>query len=53
MHGKGGGKPESAQASGTNIACVNEIVSKAKEFANQKLGILECNWNSKYRNIVV
>ncbi|XP_011170505.1 alanine--tRNA ligase, cytoplasmic isoform X2 [Solenopsis invicta] len=39
MKGKGGGKAESAQASGTNIACLNEIVSKAKEFANQKLGI--------------
>lgn len=40
MQGKGGGKPESAQASGTNIACLNEIVSKANEFARQKLGII-------------
>ncbi|XP_012235139.1 alanine--tRNA ligase, cytoplasmic isoform X2 [Linepithema humile] len=39
MCGKGGGKAESAQASGTNIACVNEIVRKASEFANEKLGI--------------
>ncbi|XP_018310345.1 alanine--tRNA ligase, cytoplasmic isoform X2 [Mycetomoellerius zeteki] len=39
MQGKGGGKYESAQASGSNIACLNEIVSKANEFANQKLGI--------------
>ncbi|XP_072754968.1 alanine--tRNA ligase, cytoplasmic isoform X2 [Anoplolepis gracilipes] len=40
MQGKGGGKPESAQASGTNITCLNEIVSKANDFANQKLGII-------------
>lgn len=39
MQGKGGGKFESAQASGANIACLNEIVCKANEFANQKLGI--------------
>ncbi|KAL6255829.1 hypothetical protein P5V15_013072 [Pogonomyrmex californicus] len=39
MQGKGGGKPESAQASGTDITRVNEILSKANEFANQKLGI--------------
>lgn len=41
MQGKGGGKPESAQASGTNIACLNEIISRANEFAKQKLGIIE------------
>lgn len=46
MQGKGGGKPESAQASGTNIACLNEIVSKANAFANQKL-------IGEYRNITV
>lgn len=40
MQGKGGGKSESAQASGTNVACVNQIVSKAIEFAHQKLGII-------------
>lgn len=39
MQGKGGGKPESAQATGSNIACLNEIISKANEFANQKLEI--------------
>ncbi|XP_011689776.1 PREDICTED: alanine--tRNA ligase, cytoplasmic isoform X2 [Wasmannia auropunctata] len=39
MQGKGGGKPESAQASGSNITCLNEVVSKANEFAYQKLGI--------------
>ncbi|KAL0125102.1 hypothetical protein PUN28_004327 [Cardiocondyla obscurior] len=33
MQGKGGGKPEAAQASGTNIACLNEIVDKANEIA--------------------
>ncbi|KYN00264.1 Alanyl-tRNA synthetase, cytoplasmic [Cyphomyrmex costatus] len=40
MQGKGGGKSESAQASGLNVACLNEIVSKANEFADQKLGII-------------
>ncbi|XP_018345556.1 PREDICTED: alanine--tRNA ligase, cytoplasmic isoform X2 [Trachymyrmex septentrionalis] len=39
MQGKGGGKSESAQASGSNIVRLNEIVSKANEFADQKLGI--------------
>lgn len=39
MQGKGGGKSESAQASGGNIACLNEVMTKANEFANQKLGI--------------
>lgn len=48
MQGKGGGKSESAQASGSNIVCLNEIVSKANEFADQKLGI-----TSKYKNITV
>ncbi|GAB1869571.1 Alanine--tRNA ligase [Camponotus japonicus] len=43
MQGKGGGKPESAQASGTNIACLNEIISRANEFAKQKLGIIDNN----------
>lgn len=45
MQGKGGGKPESAQASGTNITCLNEIISRANEFAKQKLGIIENNIN--------
>lgn len=48
MQGKGGGKPESAQASGTNITCLNEIISRANEFAKQKLGII-----GKYRNCIV
>ncbi|XP_031844255.2 alanine--tRNA ligase, cytoplasmic [Nomia melanderi] len=41
MGGKGGGKPESAQASGTNISCLNKLVHTAKNFANLKLGITD------------
>ncbi|CAK9807202.1 Alanine--tRNA ligase, cytoplasmic [Anthophora plagiata] len=41
MEGKGGGKPESAQASGTNISCVSKLVHSAKDFANSKLGVVE------------
>ncbi|XP_043590189.1 alanine--tRNA ligase, cytoplasmic isoform X1 [Bombus pyrosoma] len=41
MEGKGGGKSESAQASGTNISCVTKLVHTAKNFANSKLGIVE------------
>ncbi|KOC69822.1 Alanine--tRNA ligase, cytoplasmic [Habropoda laboriosa] len=41
MGGKGGGKPESAQASGTNISCVPKLVHDAKNFANSKLGVVE------------
>lgn len=37
MVGKGGGKPESAQASGTNINCLNEVLQLAKQFAETKL----------------
>lgn len=37
MKGKGGGKPESAQASGTNIDCLNEVIDLAKQFAKTKL----------------
>ncbi|XP_046469188.1 alanine--tRNA ligase, cytoplasmic [Neodiprion pinetum] len=39
MQGKGGGKPESAQASGPNFSCLNEALETAKSFANSKLGI--------------
>lgn len=39
MQGKGGGKAESAQASGPNWTCSNEALAIAKEFANTKLGI--------------
>lgn len=37
MQGKGGGKPESAQASGSNISCLNEVMDLATQFANTKL----------------
>jgi alanyl-tRNA synthetase len=37
MEGKGGGKPESAQASGSNISCLQEALSIATQFANAKL----------------
>ncbi|KAF8787098.1 Alanine--tRNA ligase like protein [Argiope bruennichi] len=35
--GKGGGKPESAQATGTNANAVNEAINLAKTFAEMKL----------------
>lgn len=38
MNGKGGGKPESAQASGTNLG-VDAILEKATSFANEKLDL--------------
>ena len=37
MGGKGGGKPESAQASGTNFENADEIVQLALQFASTKL----------------
>lgn len=37
MNGKGGGKPESAQASGSNISGLNEAAKVAKEYAFSKL----------------
>ncbi|KAL3280531.1 hypothetical protein HHI36_003763 [Cryptolaemus montrouzieri] len=37
LGGKGGGKPDSAQASGNNSVCVNEILDLAKSFAKSKL----------------
>jgi hypothetical protein len=37
MQGKGGGKPEAAQASGSNISCLQEVLSIATQFANAKL----------------
>lgn len=39
MKGKGGGKPESAQASGPNVSCLNEALKIANSFASSKLGI--------------
>ncbi|XP_012347711.1 alanine--tRNA ligase, cytoplasmic isoform X2 [Apis florea] len=41
MEGKGGGKSESAQASGTNISCITKLIYTAKNFANSKLGLAE------------
>ncbi|KAI4497616.1 hypothetical protein M0802_007386 [Mischocyttarus mexicanus] len=40
LGGKGGGKAESAQASGPNISSLHKIIQKAKEFANSKLGVV-------------
>ena len=37
--GKGGGKPESAQASGTNVASLAEAMRVAEQFAIQKLKV--------------
>lgn len=37
MKGKGGGKPESAQASGDNGACLQEVLQLAEQFAKTKL----------------
>ena len=39
INGKGGGKPENAQASGTNTGGFKEAMEKAHEFALGKLGI--------------
>lgn len=39
MGGKGGGKAESAQASGSNFAAKDKILSCACQFAEQKLGL--------------
>ncbi|XP_067006917.2 alanine--tRNA ligase, cytoplasmic [Anabrus simplex] len=38
MQGKGGGKAESAQASGTNVSCLEEAIGTALKFAKAKLG---------------
>ena len=45
MEGKGGGKAESAQASGTNISCLTKLIHTAKNFANSKLGVISNNEN--------
>ncbi|XP_045511310.1 alanine--tRNA ligase, cytoplasmic [Colias croceus] len=37
MNGKGGGKAESAQASGNNSSCLNEAIKIAREFAISKI----------------
>lgn len=33
MQGKGGGKPESAQASGPNFTCLEKALESAKNYA--------------------
>ena len=37
--GKGGGKPESAQASGANTAALQQALEAAEQFAMEKLGV--------------
>merc|ERR1719425_1555 len=39
INGKGGGKPESAQASGTNTASLNQAMEIAEKFAMEKLKV--------------
>jgi hypothetical protein len=39
MQGKGGGKAESAQASGSDVSCLAEALIIAAQFANMKLGV--------------
>ncbi|KAK9307987.1 hypothetical protein QLX08_001892 [Tetragonisca angustula] len=51
MEGKGGGKTESAQASGTNISCVTKLLYTAKNFANSKLGIAEDIINENHEQL--
>lgn len=58
MSGKGGGKSESAQASGTNLSSLKDILKQAIKFANTKLGIVDetvskINDNKLYSNEIV
>ena len=39
MGGKGGGKELSAQATGSNIGCINQVITMATEYVCQKLGL--------------
>ena len=39
MNGKGGGKEMSAQATGTNTSCLNQLLNMATQFVEEKLGI--------------
>jgi hypothetical protein len=39
LNGKGGGKPESAQASGNNVSALSEALRVATDYANAKLGV--------------
>jgi len=41
LGGRGGGKPENAQATGSNVAAMSEAMSAAGDFARQKLGLTE------------
>ena len=41
INGKGGGKPENAQASGPRVEGVAEAMEKAVKFAMDKLGVAE------------
>ncbi|XP_039618774.1 alanine--tRNA ligase, cytoplasmic [Polypterus senegalus] len=41
MDGKGGGKDTSAQATGRNTGCLQEVLQMAKDFAHLKLGDLK------------
>ncbi|XP_054164989.1 alanine--tRNA ligase, cytoplasmic-like [Oppia nitens] len=38
INGKGGGKEESSQASGTNVGAIDEAIQLSKQFAELKLG---------------
>lgn len=38
LNGKGGGKPESAQVSGTNVKALREAINLSEKFAQEKLG---------------
>ena len=39
INGKGGGKDESSQATGTNVTAINDAIDLSKEFAKLKLGL--------------
>ncbi|XP_045625313.2 alanine--tRNA ligase, cytoplasmic [Procambarus clarkii] len=39
LNGKGGGKPESAQVSGTNVNALKEALTLSEKFAQEKLGV--------------
>lgn len=39
LNGKGGGKPESAQVSGTNVNALKEALALSEKFAQEKLGV--------------
>ncbi|XP_058790099.1 alanine--tRNA ligase, cytoplasmic [Phymastichus coffea] len=47
MQGRGGGKPESAQASGPNISCLQKALSVAKTYAYTTLKLEETKSNNK------